>query len=946
VVTRIPPRGSARRVRAILAILIFLAIISISTIVTLYTDLLWFREVGFQQVFWKILTSKVVLVLIFFAIFFVLCLVNLYVAGRGVAAYRISPDPDDPLARLREAFIPLSRWIPIGASAILGLLFSLRMAALWDRFTLAANQIPFNSVDPIFKRDIGFFVFKLPMYQVIYGWLFSALVVITLLVSATYYLIGAIRPQAQINRVSPQVKVHLSVLIGLMALLRAWGYRLNQFELLYSPRGVVEGASFTDVTAELPALKLLVAISIISAVLFLVNIRFRGWTLPLIGVGLWLLTSILAAGLFPFIVQRFRVEPAELQKERPYIQRNIQATRAAFGLNRIEVKEFPIEPSLTASNVERNRTALDNVRLWDPQTLKTAYKQLQEIRSYYQFQDVDVDRYPLGDRRRQLMLSLRELDTSGLESRTWQNDHLVFTHGYGAVASPTNETAGAEGRPKLLLRDIPPAADVDTLKLTQPGIYFGEGPSTYSIVKTEQPELDYTALGQNKTVTYRGKAGVPIGGFLRRVAFAWNFRDVNLAISGLINSKSEIIYNREVRQRVAKAAPFLEFDGDPYAVVSEGRILWMLDAYTVSNMYPYSQSLDFQNLTRVRGGALAETPSVVGMNNYVRNSVKATLDAYDGTIKLYVWDQTDPIIKSWKQAFPSLFEEAEKMPADLRSHVRYPEDLFRVQTNVYQRYHMTEPSDFYQREDEWVIPANPERSTSPTGAAQLEPYYVLMRLPGSDKDEYVLILPMNPRGKPNMISLQVAKSDPDEFGKLVDFRFPTGSQIDGVGQIHSRINVNEEISRTITLLDAAGSNVILGNLLVIPVGNQLLYSQPLFLQANTEAIPELKYVILASSDKVQMAPTLEEALKGLLGGGPTVVVPPEGITPTPTPTPTPAGSPSPGGFAPTRDQLLREAQQSLEASEAAARNGDWATYGRELQEAKDALSRALETPAA
>jgi uncharacterized membrane protein (UPF0182 family) len=931
-------------------VVIFLALISISTIVTLYADLLWFREIGFQQVFWRILSSKALLVGVFFAVFFVLSFVNLLVVRRSIPAYRMPADEDDPMARLREAFIPLSRWIPLGASAVLALLFSLRMAPVWDRFILAANQVPFGSVDPIFNRDIGFFVFRLPMYEVIYGWLFSALVVITLMVSATYYIVGAIRPQASINRVSPQVKVHLSVLIGLLALLRAWGYRLDQFELLYSPRGVVEGASFTDVNAELPALKLLVAISIISAVLFLVNIRFRGWTLPLIGVGLWLLTSILAAGLFPFIVQRFRVEPAELQRERPFIQRNIEATRTGFGLDAMQVREFPIEPGLQAASVEGNRTALDNVRLWDPQTLKTAYRQLQEIRTYYQFQDVDVDRYDLDGGRRQLMLALRELDTGGLESRTWQNDHLVFTHGYGAVASPTNATAGGEGRPQLLLRDIPPVSEQDALKIDQPGVYFGEGPSTYSIVKTEQPELDYTALGQNKTTTYSGRAGVPVGGFIRRLAFAWNFRDVNLAISGLIDSESEIIYNRQVRQRVAKAAPFLEFDGDPYAVIAGGRILWMLDAYTVSNMYPYSQSIDFETRTRVRGGALSGAPSIVGMNNYVRNSVKATVDAYDGTIKLYVWDTQDPIITSWRQVFPSLFEDASEMPAEVRSHVRYPEDLFRVQTTVYQRYHMTDPTNFYQREDEWVIPANPERGSSATAPAELEPYYVLMRLPDSNEEEYVLILPMNPRNKPNMISLLAAKSDPEQFGELVDLRFPTGLQIDGVGQIHSRINANEEISRTITLLDDRGSSVILGNLLVIPVGNQLLYSQPLFLQADQEAIPELKYVILATSDRVLMAPTLEESLQGILRGGP-VVVPDEEDAPAPTPTPTPtaspspAASPAPGPAGQTREQLLREAQQSLEASEAAARNGDWATYGRELEEAKDVLRRALEAPA-
>lgn len=944
-VTRIPPSGSGRRLRAVLAAVVFFAIISISTVVALYTDSLWFNEVGFGDVFWKILRSKAVLVAIFFAVFFILSVVNLLVVGRGMPNYPVAANSEDPLERLREAFIPLSRWIPVGASAFLALLFSLRMAPLWDRFTLATNQVSFGSVDPIFKMDIGFFVFRLPMYQIIYSWLFSALVVVTMMVVATYYITGAIRPQAQINKVSSQVKVHLSVLIGLLALLRAWGYRLNQFELVYSPRGVVEGASFTDINAELPALKLLFAISIISAVLFMVNIRFKGWTLPTVGVGLWLLTSVLAAGVFPFIVQRFRVEPAELQKERPYIERNIQATRKAFGLDAVQVTEFPIEPGLSAESVAANSTTLDNVRLWDPQTLKTAYKQLQEIRTYYQFQDVDVDRYTINGQRRQIMLSLRELDTQGLESRTWQNDHLVFTHGYGAVASPTNETSGTEGRPRLLLRDIPPKSEAEELEIKQAGVYFGESPSNYAIVKTDQPELDYTALGKNKTVEYAGKAGVPVGGLLRRLAFAWNFRDVNLAISGLIDSKSEIIYNRQVRERVAKAAPFLEFDGDPYAVVTEGKILWMIDAYTVSNMYPYSQSLDFQTRTGIRRGVLTSTPSIVGRNNYIRNSVKATVDAYDGTVKLYIWDEKDPIIMSWQKVFPSLFESAGSMPADVRTHVRYPEDLFRIQSNVYLRYHMTEPTDFYQREDEWVIPANPANSGA--ASTELEPYYVLMRLPGSAKDEYVLILPMNPKSKPNMVSLLAAKSDPEDYGKLVDMRFPTGNQIDGVGQIHSRINANEEISRTITLLDDAGSNVILGNLLVMPVGNSLLYSQPLFLQADQEAIPELKYVILASSDQVQMAPTLDLALEAMLKKGPAVVPASPSGTPAPSPaTPTPVPVPVPGGPALTRDQLLQDAADSLNASEAAARSGDWATYGRELQEAKDALRRAMETPKA
>jgi uncharacterized membrane protein (UPF0182 family) len=949
-VTRMPASSRSRRVRVGFLVLFFVAIISISAAVGLYTDLLWFREVGFQQVFWKVLSSRVILVGSFGLLFFVLCLLNLLVVGRAAPAYRPpSGDQEDPFERFREAFLPFSRWIPIAVSAFLGLLFSLRLAPLWDRFVLATNAESFGAVDPIFEKDIGFFVFTLPMYQLIYGWLFSALIVIILLVTSAYYLTGAIRPQASIDRVTPQVKVHLSVLLGLGALLRAWGYRLNQYELVYSTRGRVTGASYTDINAELPALKLLVAISIISAILFLVNIRFRGWTLPLIGVGLWLLTSILAAGLFPFIIQRFQVEPAELQKERPFIERNIELTREAFGIESMEVREFPTEPGLSTESVAQNQTTLNNVRLWDPQTLMTAFRQLQEIRTYYKFQDVDVDRYAVEPERRQLMLALRELDVSSLQNRSWLNDHLVYTHGYGVVASPTNESAG-EGGPRLLVRDIPPVTDIPELEVEQPGIYFGEGPGTYSVVNTEQRELDYTAPEGNETTVYDGEAGVRLEHLARRLAFAWRFRDVNLAISGLLDGDSKVIFNRDIRERVRKAAPFLELDGDPYAVVSDGRIVWMMDAFTVSNMYPYSERVDLATRTRVRGGPSEGEPSILGTYNYVRNSVKVTLDAYDGTIRMYVWDEQDPLVRSWSKAFPDLFLDKDEMPADLLTHVRYPEDLFRIQSHVYQRYHMTDPTDFYQREDEWVIPANPMRGTAaPTSTAQeLEPYYVMMRLPDTDRDEYVMILPMNPRNRPNMVSLLVAKSDPEEFGKLLDFRFPEGEQTFGVGQIHSRINANEEISRTITLLEQSGSNVILGNLLVIPVGRSILYSQPLFLQANDNAIPELKYVILATSDQVKMAPTQEQALEALLSGAPTVISPPGAPeVPVTPPAPTePEESPSPETPAPagdlTQDELLQEAAARLDAAEQAARNGDWAAYGRELQAARDALRRAQE----
>lgn len=953
-----PGSSKAQKVRAAFLVLLFLAVISISAVVGLYTELLWFREVGFQDVFWTILSSRVILVAAFGVVFFVLCLVNLMVVSKAAPDLQVpSGDQDDPFERFREAFLPLSKWIPIGVSAFLALLFSVRLAPLWDRYLLATNAVPFGATDPVFGRDIGFFVFRLPMYQLIYSWLFSALVVILLLVVAAYYLTGAIRPQAAVDRVMPQVKVHLSVLIGLGALLRAWGYRLNQYELVYSQRGVVTGASYTDINAMMPALTLLVAISIISAALFFVNIRFRGWTLPVIGVGLWLLTSVLAAGVFPFIIQRFQVDPAELQREREFIERNISATRVAYGIDDLTVQEFPVERGLSREVIEENQTTLNNIRLWDPETLMSAFRQLQEIRTYYRFQDVDVDRYTVDGERRQLMLTLRELDVSGLESRTWQNDHLVYTHGYGAVASPTNERVG-EGAPRLLVREIPPVADFPELEITRPGIYFGEGPMTYSVINTEQEELDYTAPDGNRTTVYDGEAGVQIQNLVRRMAFAWRFRDFNLAISNLIHNDSRIIFNREIKERVRKAAPFLELDGDPYAVVHEGEIVWMLNAFTISNMYPYSQAMDLATRTRVRGGARDGEPSIRGVANYIRHSVKITVDAYDGTVTFYVWDEDDPIIQTWRRVFPDLFVDASEMPEGLQQHIRYPEDIFRIQTQVYLRYHMINPTDFYQREDEWVIPPNPARGTGPTlGTQELEPYYVLMRLPDTDEEQYVMILPMNPRNRPNMVSLMAAKSDPGEFGELVDFRFPPGDQTFGVGQIHARINANEEISRTITLLEQSGSNVILGNLLVIPVGNSIMYSQPLFLQANENAIPELKYVILASSDGVKMAPTLELALEALLADTPSVVPPAaqtgadapdldeltpddlEPVTPAPAPAPPPAPAPAPTG---TTAELLEQAFNHLEAAEAAARNGDWATYGQEQQAARQAIQRALQ----
>lgn len=916
----IPP---VSRARIVIIGLVILFLISVSTLVRFYTDILWFREVGFDSVYFGILGSQLGLAVVFGLAFFLFSLVNFIVVGRIMPMYRIATDPEDSLERYRGALIPYLRVAAIGGSLFLAVIFALGVTPLWQGFVLFRNAVPFGETDPQFGRDLSFYIFKLPVYQYLYSWGFSAVALVTVLVAGAHYMTGGIRAQAIGDRVTPQVKVHLSVLIGLVALIRAWGYRLNQFELLYSERGEVTGASYTDVHAELPALQLLVIISIIAAVLFLVNIRFRGWMLPVIGVGLWLLVSILAAGVYPFIVQRFQVQPSELQRERPFIERNIAATRAAYGIDKMEVREFPAQPGIDVEELRSNEQTIDAIRLWDPDTLKTVYKQLQAIRPYYEFTDVDVDRYVVDGKTRQVMLSAREIDLTALGTQTWLNEHLVFTHGHGTVVSPTNEIQN-EGQPTFFVQGIPAQSIHPALELTEGGIYFGEAIASdaYSIVNTEQRELDYALEDEAETTrytNYAGDAGVRISGLLRKAAFAWRFRDMNILISNLITSDSKALFYRQIRDRVERAAPFLKYDGDPYVVAAGGRIYWMIDAFTVSDMYPYSEQIDFGERTLVRGVG-GGRPSTTGRYNYIRNSVKVTIDAYDGTMSFHVWDPEDPIIRAWRNAFPALFRDGESMQAELKNHIRYPEDLFRVQTQVYLRYHMTEPQEFYTREDLWVIPKDPMEGIQPLGD-ELQPYFVLMRLPGSAEMEYVLILPMNPRGRQNMVSFLAAKAGPEDYGRLIDLRFPRGQLVFGVQQVSARINADDLFSRTRTLFEGAGSNVIIGNLLVIPVGNSILYAMPMFLQATAESIPELKFVILATSDRIVMQPTLQDAITALVEGRPSEVVLPPEI----------------GG---TESELIQQALQHLIRAEEALRNGDLATYESENEAARRVLERS------
>lgn len=909
-------RGS--RVRAVAIVIVVLAILSISTIVNFYTEALWFREVGFSQVFFGILKSKILLAAAFGITFFIFLAINLLVAGR--AKDSVATLGPDPLERYRRTFLPYFRLVALGGSAVLAFLFAAGLTAQWERFLLFRNAVDFGTSDPVFGRDIGFYVFKLPMLQTAYGWLFSSLVVTALLVAGAHFLNGGIRPQLRLGGFSPAAKAHLSVLVGLIALLRAWGYRLDQFGLLYSTRGDVSGASFTDINAELPALKLLVVAAVIVAVLVLVNIRLKGWILPLAGVGLLVLVSALAGGLYPFLIQKFRVDPSQLQKEGPFIQRNIDATRDAYGLSGIEVQQHPVEAGLSPETAAAHTKTIENIRLFDPAILQRSYSSLQEIRPYYAFMDVDVDRYEIGGVKRQVMLSTRELTLDNIQTPSWQNTHLFYTHGYGAVVSPTNQTDRA-GQPKFLVQNIPPTSSVPELEIKQGGIYFGEAQNPYSLVKTKQRELDFGRQESNQFTRYSGRGGVEISGLGRRLAFAWRFRNINLLISGLIEKDSRIIYNREIRERLTKAAPFLAFDGDPYPVIVDGRIIWMADGYTKTAMYPYSLRTDFAERTVSRDGI----PTITGPNNYLRNSVKATVDAYDGTVTLYQWDEKDPLIRAWRKAFPALFQDASKMPANIREHVRYPEDLFRIQTHLYRLYHVTNPPEFLFNEDQWAIPGDPNAGGGNATSQQneIQPYYVLMKLPGEESEQYVLILPMNPNKRKNMVAYFAAKSGPEDYGELSDFRFPKTRQIDGVSQFHSKFQQIPSISSQITLLNQRGSRIAFGNLLVIPLGQSILYVQPLFLEAEGNALPELKFVILGTADRIVIGTTLEDAVKQLLQGGSAPVI----------------TGPGPSADS-SVEALVRSALDHLVEADQAARRGDWAAYGREQEAARRDLEEA------
>ena len=781
-------------------------------------------------------------------------------------------ESQDPLTRFREffneRFLKYRLWGAIGLSLFLGA----GASQLWEQVLLFINQKSFGVADPVFQYDVSSYVFGLPLYRLFVSWGFQLVIFTSFIIILFFIATGALQlRQGRLPEVSSGAKAHLSVLLAFVAVLKAFAYRLDSMELLYSPRGKVFGASYTDVVAHLPALNLLILISLFGAVLLLVNIKRRGWLLPATAISLWLAVSIIVGGVVPAAIQRFRVVPDELNKELPYVENHINYTRLAYGLDSIEEKSFEASPNLTDNDISDNAQTVDNIRLWDPTVLAETYSQLQEIRAYYALDEVDVDRYRINGELTQVMVSARELDQTNLPAVGWVNERLQYTHGYGVVFSPANNVA-SQGQPDFYVKGVPATTTVSELEVEQPRIYFGESAESveYVVVNSLQDEVDYPLSTEGQSVAYTnysGDGGVGIGSFFRRLGFALRYSELNLLISNQLSDDSKLIMERNVVSRVKKAAPFLYTDNDPYLALIDGNLFWIIDMYTVSDKYPYAQPADTRRINENSG---------LPMNfNYLRNSVKAVVNAYDGTMNFYVVDESDPLILSYKDIFPNLFTPKSSMSSELLDHIRYPEDLFTIQSDMYRDYHMTDPRVFYADEDPWVIPS--DSSTTPRvatlrgefteiGFKPMLPYYLLMSLPGESDLSYLIFQPFNPENRPNMQSFLVADADPENYGQLIDFRLPKGEFVDGPSQVATRINQDPDISQIFTLLDQQGSSVIKGNLFVVPINQSILYYQPIYLQGEQNPLPEFKFVVVVFQDRIIMEESLSEALASVFGG--------------------------------------------------------------------------------
>jgi len=914
---------------------LIVAFIVLSLVDGLIVDLLWFDALGFRQVF----TITVLAQIAIFAIVWVVAFIA--IALSGLIALRLSHErerlrvvrrTDDVVeVNLPELIRSLGDRVPwrlivIGGAALLALFAAQGESASWDVYLKALEGVPFGLKDPAFGYDVGFYVFTLPLLEGLRDLFMLILFFTAAVTGAVYWARGSMDFRESPPNVSSQCAAHLSVLAGIFFIERALNYWIDRFELTLHTNGVVFGLRYVDHVLWQPGLWLLMALALVAAAICFANTRDRGLRLPVTAAVIVFGPAVILTLLQP-VIERLRVKPDELTIEQPYLERNIAMTRRAFELDGVDVRPFAGLGKLTQTSLDQDATTIKNIRLWDPRPLIATYQQLQNIRLYYDFRDVDIDRYWIDNDYTQVMLSARELNVDLLpdNAQTWVNRHLKFTHGYGIVMSPVN-TKDQEGLPILAIKNIPPQSEEPSLKVNQPGIYFGEEPDVYSVVNALTPEFDYPSGNDNVSDFYKGSGGVQISGFWRRLLFSFYYRDVNLLVTENIIPGSRILLRRNITDRIKYIAPFINQDRDPYIVLTDGQLNWIVDGYTYSDHYPYSQ---------INGDGI----------NYIRNSVKIVVNAYTGHTDFYVADPDDPLIRTWERIYPGMFKPLSEMPANLHSHIRYPEDFFLTQAEMYGTYHMKDPSTFYNREDLWTFP----RENYAGETVPMQPYYVIMRLPGETHAEYVLMLPMVPQGRDNMIAWLAARCDGADYGHLFEFAFSKDRLFYGPYQIQARINQNPDISQQYSLWNQMGSKVILGNLLVIPIEDSLLYVEPLYIRAQNGQLPELKRVLASSGDRTVMDTTIDSTLdalfKGVENAAPVVasVAPPSAMNAPPGNGAALPESSSQAASPRTLGQL-QSATTHYSRAIASLKQGDWITFGSEMRQLGNDLGEPV-TPA-
>ncbi|MEA1994271.1 MAG: UPF0182 family protein [Euryarchaeota archaeon] len=906
----------------VLVLVVVALFVAVGSMVGYYTDYLWFSAAGYSSIFLTILKWKILVILGLFLISFAFFYLNISFAEKVSKSI---------LSSREISYESISRSIFLVGTAFVSFLFALSFSGNWRTILLYLNKNSFGVEDPIMSKDVSFYIFELPFWNMVRGLLLGLTFISILMIGILYFFrVGVVfRPERRMDsedepmdskgewdfsrrefgfgrdllgKIPKGVMIHISALLSFFLGLIAFGFFLDRYELLFSTQGVVTGAGYTDVHVKLPILLILTVLAVLTAVAMIANVKLKDVRVPVAGMAL-ILILFLAGSFVPGIYQSLKVEPNELQMEKEYLEHNIEYTRKGFGLSDVKESPFEVTKSLSSTDLENNKEVIENIRIWDRRVLKQTYKQLQQIRTYYSFNDVDTDRYHVNGDYRQYMISARELNIEGLasEARTWVNERLVYSHGFGLVMNPVSEKT-ANGQPNLVLKDIPPEGEFE---LTNPRVYYGELTGEYKIVNSGKEEFDYPKGAGNDFTNYGGNGGIKMDSFVKKMMYFVKFGEAKFFLSDYITGDSRLMYNRNVKERAKKIAPFLSYDNDPYPVVYNGKIFWIIDAYTTARTFPYSETYG---------------SSIAGRGiNYIRNSVKVVVDAYNGSVDFYMMSE-EPIVKAYSKIFPDLFKPYETMPEGLKEHIRYPKDFFKIQMELYRTYHMTNPETFYNKEDAWEIPNELYRGSE----MKMEPYYLITKLPNEEGLEYVLIQPLTPRGRDNMIAWVAARCDDPNYGELCHYEFSKGKLIYGPKQIEARVDQDPDISEQLTLWGQSGSNVIRGNLLVVPVGNSILYTEPIFISAEQSEIPELRRVVTSYGERVVMGEDLKNSLELLVAG---------------------VSLPEEEEKAQTAKELAKEALKHYGKAQEYLKEGDWTNYGKETDkvgELLDQLSEILE----